>query len=110
MARVQVEGGIVQGIGLALTEEVTIDSKGKLLQDTLMQYKIPSRKDIGPKVNVIFSHSNEPTGPFGAKSIGEVVINTAAPAIADAVYKATKARVRSLPITSEKLFWKMYSK
>ena len=110
LARVQVEGGIAQGIGLALTEEVTIDSKGKLLQDTLMQYKIPSRKDIGPKVNVIFSHSNEPTGPFGAKSIGEVVINTAAPAIADAVYKATKARVRSLPITSEKLFWKMYSK
>jgi CO/xanthine dehydrogenase Mo-binding subunit len=110
LARVQVEGGIAQGIGLALTEEITIDKNGKLLQDTLMQYKIPSRKDIGPKVNVIFSHSNEPTGPFGAKSIGEVVINTASPAIADAVYKATKARVRSLPITSEKLFWAMSSK
>ena len=78
--------------------------------DTLMQYKIPSRKDLGNNIKVMFSYSNEPTGPFGAKSIGEVVINTAAPAIADAVYKATKARVRSLPITSEKLFWKMYSK
>ena len=110
LARVQVEGGIAQGIGLALTEEITINKNGKLLQDTLMQYKIPSRKDIGPKVNVIFSKSNEPTGPFGAKSIGEVVINTASPAIADAVYNATKARVRSLPITSEKLFWEMYSK
>ena len=68
---------------------------GKLLQDTLMQYKIPSRKDIGPKVNVIFSHSNEPTGPFGAKSIGEVVINTAAPAIADAVYKEQRQELEA---------------
>ena len=110
LARVQVEGGIAQGIGLALTEEITIDKNGKLLQDTLMQYKIPSRKDLGPKVEVLFSYSNEPTGPFGAKSIGEVVINTPAPAIADAIYKATKSRVRSLPITSEKLFWEMYSK
>lgn len=110
LARVQVEGGIAQGIGLALTEEITIDKNGKLLQDTLMQYKIPSRKDLGPKVGVLFSYSNEPTGPFGAKSIGEVVINTPAPAIADAIYKATKSRVRSLPITSEKLFWEMYSK
>ncbi|WP_291259566.1 molybdopterin cofactor-binding domain-containing protein [Fusobacterium sp.] len=110
LVRVQVEGGIAQGIGLALTEEITIDKNGKLLQDTLMQYKIPSRKDLGPKVEVLFSYSNEPTGPFGAKSIGEVVINTPAPAIADAIYMATKSRVRSLPITSEKLFWKMYSK
>lgn len=110
LARVQVEGGIAQGIGLALTEEITIDKNGKLLQDTLMQYKIPSRKDLGPKVEVLFSYSNEPTGPFGAKSIGEVVINTPAPAIADAIYMATKSRVRSLPITSEKLFWEMYSK
>ncbi len=110
LARVQVEGGIAQGIGLALTEEIIIDKNGKLLQDTLMQYKIPSRKDLGVKVEVLFSYSNEPTGPFGAKSIGEVVINTPAPAIADAIYMATKSRVRSLPITSEKLFWKMYSK
>lgn len=110
LARVQVEGGIAQGIGLALTEEITIDSKGKVLQDNLMQYKIPSRKDIGTNVDVIFSSSYEPTGPFGAKSIGEVVVNTASPAIADAIYKATNARVRTLPITSEKLFWKMYSK
>ncbi|WP_410207489.1 xanthine dehydrogenase family protein molybdopterin-binding subunit [Fusobacterium sp.] len=110
LARVQVEGGIAQGIGLALTEEITIDSKGKLLQDSLMQYKIPSRKDIGTNIDVVFSYSNEPTGPFGAKSIGEVVINTASPAIADAIYKATGARMRSLPMTSEKIFRKIYLK
>ena len=110
LARVQVEGGIAQGIGLALTEEITIDTKGKLLQDTLMQYKIPSREDIGTNIEVVFSYSNEPTGPFGAKSIGEVVINTASPAIADAIYNATGARMRSLPMTSEKIFRKIYLK
>ena len=87
----------------------TVDENGKVKHDTLMQYKIPSRKDLG-NINVIFSYSNEPTGPFGAKSIGEVVINTASPAIADAIYNATKARVRSLPITSEKLFWAIQAK
>lgn len=109
LAQVQVEGGIAQGIGLALYEDIQFDEKGKVKHDTLMQYKIPSRKDLG-NINVIFSYSNEPTGPFGAKSIGEVVINTASPAIADAIYNATKARVRSLPITSEKLFWEIQSK
>lgn len=110
LARVQVEGGIAQGIGVALTEEITIDNKGKLLQDSLMQYKIPSREDLGTNIDVVFSYSNEPTGPFGAKSIGEVVINTASPAIADAIYNATNTRMRSLPMTSEKIFRKMYLK
>jgi CO/xanthine dehydrogenase Mo-binding subunit len=104
LAKVQVEGGTVQGIGLALFEDIQYDKKnGKVLNDTLMQYKIPSRKDIG-NIDVHFHISNEPTGPFGAKSIGEIVINTPAPAIADAVFKASGVRVRSLPITSEKIF------
>lgn len=109
LAQVQVEGGIAQGIGLALYEDIQFDKNGKVKHDTLMQYKIPSRKDLG-NIKVLFSYSNEPTGPFGAKSIGEVVINTASPAIADAIYNATKARVRSLPITSEKLFWEIHAK
>ena len=104
LARVQVEGGTVQGIGLALFEDIQYDKKnGKVLNDTLMQYKIPSRKDIG-NIDVQFHISNEPTGPFGAKSIGEIVINTPAPAIADAVFRASGVRVRSLPITAEKIF------
>ena len=110
LAKVQVEGGIAQGIGLALTEEITIDKNGKLLQDTFMQYKIPTREDIGNNVEVIFSESYEKTGPFGAKSIGEVVINTPSPAIADAIYKACNVRMRSLPMTSEKIFRKIYFK
>ena len=110
LAQVQVEGGIAQGIGLALYENIQFDERGKMKHDTLMQYKIPSRKDLGNNIKVMFSYSDEPTGPFGAKSIGEVVINTASPAIADAIYNATNRRLRSLPMTSEKIFWAINSK
>lgn len=109
LARVQVEGGTAQGIGLALYEDIQYDTKGKVKTDTLMQYKIPSRKDIS-SINVEFLHSNEPTGPFGAKSIGEVVINTPAPAIIEAVYKASGIRVKTLPITPEKVLLGMLNK
>ena len=106
LARIQVEGGIVQGIGMALFEEVRYDAAGRLQSDSFMQYKIPSRKDIGD-IRVVFEESFEPTGPFGAKSIGEVVINTPAPAIAHAVYNATGVRITTLPITPEKVFMGM---
>ena len=102
LARVQVEGGILQGIGMALTENVTYNKYGKLAENSLMQYKIPTRWDIG-HINVEFESSYEGTGPFGAKSIGEVVINTSAPAIADAIYNATGKRFYELPITPEKI-------
>ena len=103
LARVQTEGGIVQGIGMALFEEVQYDGKGNLLTNSFMTYKIPGRKDIG-RIRVEFEASHEPTGPFGAKSIGEVVINTPAPAIAAAVYNAVGAAITELPITPEKVF------
>ncbi len=108
LARVQAEGGIAQGIGLALYEEVAYDERGKLLTDSFMTYKIPCRKDIGT-IRVFFEESYEPTGPFGAKSIGEVVANTPAPAIADAVFNAVGVRMTSLPITPEKLFAAMHN-
>lgn len=106
LARIQAEGGLVQGIGMALCEDVRYDDKGNMSTNNFMQYKIPCRKDIG-NVRVSFEASYEPTGPFGAKSIGEVVINTPAPAISDAVYNAVGARVTSLPITPEKVFMGM---
>ncbi len=109
LARIQVEGGIVQGIGLALYEDVKYDAKGTLLTNSFMQYKIPCRKDIG-NIRVAFEESHEPTGPFGAKSIGEVVINTPAPAIAHAVYNAVGVSVTKLPITPEKVFMGMQNK
>lgn len=109
LARIQVEGGIAQGIGLALYEDVKFSEKGRLQTNTFMQYKIPSRKDVG-NIIVDFEESYEPTGPFGAKSIGEVVVNTPAPAIAHAVYNAVGVRINSLPITPEKVFMGMQQK
>lgn len=107
LARVQTEGGLAQGIGMALYEEITYSERGQMYENSLMQYKIPSRLDVGT-IRVEFEESFEPTGPFGAKSIGEVVINTPAPAIADAVYNATGVRIRELPITAEKIFRGMH--
>lgn len=109
LARVQVEGGLVQGIGMALHENITYNEKGELAENSLMQYKIPTRMDMG-KLRVEFDSSYEPTGPFGAKSIGEIVINTPAPAIAQAIYNATGLRFTELPITPEKIAMGMMDK
>lgn len=102
LARIQTEGGIVQGIGHTLMENVTYNAQGRPIESSFMQYKLPTRLDMG-KLRVEFEHSYEPTGPFGAKSIGEIVINTPAPAIAHAIYRATGVWHRELPITPEKI-------
>ena len=102
LARVQTEGGIAQDIGMALYEDVRMTDRGRMMSNSFMQYKIPTRLDV-PSIRVEFEQSYEPTGPFGAKSIGEIVINTPAPAIADAVYNAVGVRVTDLPITPEKV-------
>lgn len=106
LVRVQTEGGIGQGIGMALFEDIQYNAQGKLRQNSFMQYKIPTRQDMG-RIQVDFESSYEKTGPFGAKSIGEVVINTPAPAIAHAVHNATGCWFRELPITPEKILMKM---
>jgi CO/xanthine dehydrogenase Mo-binding subunit len=106
LARVQTEGGLAQGIGMALYEEILYNKKGKTSANSFMQYKIPTRLDTG-NIRVEFQSSYEPSGPFGAKSIGEIVINTPNPAIAEAVYNASGVRVRELPITAEKIYMGM---
>jgi len=103
LARVQVEGGLMQAIGMTMTENIQYSPAGKMMNGSFMQYKIPSRLDMGT-LNVEFEPSSEPTGPFGAKSIGEIVINTPAPAIAHALFNATGAWHRTLPITAEKVW------
>jgi len=102
LARIQAEGGIVQGIGHTLMENVTYNPSGRPVESSLLQYRLPTRLDMG-KLRVEFEHSYEPTGPFGAKSIGEIVINTPAPAIAHAIYRATGVWHTELPITPEKI-------
>ena len=109
LARVQTEGGIAQGIGMALYEDIIYSEKGKNYSNSFMQYKIPSRLDVG-EIRVEFESSYEPTGPFGAKSIGEIVINTPSPAISNAVQNAVGVIVRELPITAEKVYKGMAEK
>lgn len=108
LARVQAEGGLLQGIGMTLFEDIWYNEKGVNLSNSLMQYKIPTRQDF-KQIRVEFDSSYEPTGPYGAKSIGEIVINTPSPAIANAVANATGVRIRELPITSEKIFKALHS-
>lgn len=103
LARVQTEGGIAQGIGMALFEDIVYSPKGKNYGNSFMQYKIPSRLDVGT-IRVEFESSYEPTGPFGAKSIGEIVINTPSPAISNAIQNAVGVIIRELPMTAEKVY------
>ena len=87
---------------MTLYENIQYTEKGQLLNNSFMQYKIPTRMDMG-NLHVEFESSYEPTGPFGAKSIGEIVINTPAPALTHAIANATGLWFRELPITSEKI-------
>ena len=100
LTRIQTEGGIMQGIGMALSEDINCTSKGSVIENSFMEYKIPTRLDV-EKLSVEFESSYENLGPFGAKSIGEVVINTTAPAIQEAVYQACGKRFYELPIRAE---------
>lgn len=109
LARVQTEGGVAQGIGMALYEDVVYSAKGKDYSNSLMQYRIPTRLDVG-NIRVDFESSYEEQGPFGAKSIGEIVINTPSPAIASAIHHAVGGFYRELPVTPEKVYWGMQEK
>ena len=102
MASGQVEGAFVQGMGFALVEEMVWDG-GRLANPSLMDYKIPTFAELPERLRVFFVDSHEPTGPFGAKSVGELGINGVAAAIANAVADATGARCSRLPMTGERV-------
>ena len=111
LARVQAEGGVLMGIGMALYENVHYNADGKLLTDSFLQYKIPGREDLPPGcIQVDFAESDEPSGPYGAKSIGEAALHTVAPAIGNALMNAAGILVHSLPFTSEKIYWALQNK
>ncbi len=99
----QLEGGSVQGLGFALTEDFTVDEKtGETITTSFATYKIPSALDI-PEIEVILVEEGNPTGPFGAKGVGEPGLVNVAPAIANAIYDAVGVRITSLPMTPEKM-------
>jgi len=103
-AQGQVEGAIVQGLGMATFEDVKYGKKGNLISNSFLQYKIPTALDI-QKLTTEFAESYEQSGPFGAKSVGEIGIDTPPAALSNAIYNAVGVRITQLPITPEKI-WK----
>ena len=102
----QIQGGFAQGLGYALHEELVWDG-GRLVNPSFMDYKIPGARDVPYDIHPIIVENPEPTGPFGARGIGEPGLVGVAPAVANAVFDATNIRVRSLPLTSEKILTAM---
>ena len=97
------EGGAAQGIGYALSEDLVLDRKtGVVLTDSFATYKMPTTLDM-PEIEVILVEEPAPTGPFGAKGVGEPGMTNVAPAIANALYDAVGIRIHSLPMTPEKV-------
>ena len=99
----QVEGGIAQGLGFAHCEEMVYDEDGRMVNARLGDYHIYKCNEI-PRIETIFVETDEPTGPFGAKSVGEIPIDGIAPAMADAIYDATGVWIRQLPFTPENVW------
>ncbi|MCR4404402.1 MAG: molybdopterin-dependent oxidoreductase [Candidatus Acetothermia bacterium] len=102
LAEGQVEGAVAQGLGYALFEEMAFDGEGRLLNPSYRHYPI-LRADQMPRLETVLVQTFEPSGPYGAKAVGEIAINGPAPAIANAVYHALGVRIRSLPITPAKV-------
>jgi len=103
----QVEGAVAQGLGYALTEELVLDDAGRPMNANFLDYKIFGAKDM-PKLTTILVSTEEPLGPYGAKSVAEVPINGVAPAIANAIFHATGVRMRNLPIRPEDVLRALY--
>ena len=99
----QMQGSLSMGLGECLFEEVKFDSRGRILNASLGEYKIPTALDM-PNVKTIVVESNEPNGPYGAKEVGEGAIMPTIPAILNAISNATGVRVNELPVSSERLF------
>jgi CO/xanthine dehydrogenase Mo-binding subunit len=104
----QLEGASMQGIGWALYEDIIYAKNGRMLTNDFFTYKVPSRMDYG-KLTCGLVDSYEPTGPFGAKSIGEIGIDTPIPAIANAIFDATGIRLRHAPFKSERVLFEILS-
>ncbi len=102
LAEGQLEGAIVQGIGHTLYEEMLISSRGGVRNPSLFDYRIPTAADV-PEIEAVLIPTDEPTGPYGAKSIGEIGINGPAPAIANAIYDAVGVRLYRIPFTPERV-------
>lgn len=98
----QAEGAVAQGWGYGFAEEMALDGAGRMINPTFLDYKIPGAQDM-PKMTTILVETDEPLGPYGAKSIGEIAIDTVTPAVVNAIYHAIGIRFRKLPVRPEEV-------
>ena len=99
----QFRGGIIMGIGMALTEETMFDTRsGRIMNPSLAEYHVPVQADI-PNIEIVYTDKPDPLTPLGAHGIGEIGITGVAAAVANAVFHASGKRITSLPITLDKL-------
>ena len=101
----QMQGSLSMGLGECLFEEVKFDSRGRILNASLGEYRIPTALDM-PNVKPIIVESNEPNGPYGAKEVGEGAIMPTIPAILNAIYDATGIRINELPSAPNGCSWR----
>ncbi len=99
----QITGGLVQGLATVLYEDMRFDDDGRLMNPNFTDYKIPTSFDIPDEMIPIIVEVPQPDGPFGARGVGEHTMIAAAPVIANAVYNALGVRIKSMPITQEKI-------
>jgi carbon-monoxide dehydrogenase large subunit len=97
----QIEGGVVQGIGGSLFEELQV-LEGEITNPSFVDYRLPTALDV-PPIKAVYIEHPDPTGPFGAKGVGEPPIMPPAPAIANAIFDATGLQIKKIPITAERL-------
>jgi putative selenate reductase molybdopterin-binding subunit len=102
LAEGQIVGSIAQGVGYALSEEMIFDDKGRNINASLMDYKVPAATDL-PDIKGLIVETDEPSHPFGVKSVGEICLDNVAPAITNAVFNATGVRFTELPLTPERV-------
>jgi len=102
LAEGQTEGGVINGISFALTEEYLFDNRGRMLNPSFDYYKIFTTADL-PDIKTILVPTYEPTGPFGAKSLSEICMNGPMPAISNAIHNAVGIRMRCAPFTPERV-------
>jgi len=109
-AELHAEGGAIQGLGYALMEEIVHSTEGKVWNPNLYAYYIPTILDTPKEIVPIFVEAGYVRGPFGAKGLGEPSINGIAPAIANAIANAVGVRIKSLPMTPEKVYLELKRK
>ncbi len=105
----QVEGGMLQALGYAVSEEMVYDAEGRLLNPRFGDYRIFAA-DETPELETILVQTYEPSGPYGAKAIAEIPMDGVAPAVASAIYDATGVRMRELPFTPERVWRNLHKR